>query len=221
MYSSYKVTFPCMRGGFLSCSQDCVNSRCQSPPFKDPTLGSCPNDVGNQHLGRLTFMNKMCDGTDTTLQYSFQNFATNAEEAKADLKYMIMSWKGDCSIKKYDIYHDVNNNIQLDVGVDPKCFKHCGLDWVSQSTDDNELCMEGLMLEKNYIVRGDNIYFFVIILADEVDVALLQYGIFGGGYKEYDTVDSPVCSDNFYPLECKDYPIKVSEVQFVGKCMDF
>ena len=134
---------------------------------------------------------------------------------------MVMSWTGDCSIKSYDIYHDVNNNMQLDEGVDRKCFKHCGLDWISKDIDDNELCMEGLMLEKSYIIRGDNIYFFVIKIAGEVDVAPMQYGIFGGGYKEYDTVNSPVCSDNFCPLQCKDYPMKISEVDLVGKCRNF
>ena len=162
----------------------------------------------------------MYDGTDTKLQYSFQNFVTNVEEAKADLEYMVMSWKRDCSIKKYDIYGDENNKLKLDEGVDPKCFKYCGLDWVSQSSDDNELCMQGLILEKSYIVRGDNSYFFVVTLIGEVDVAPMQHGIYGGGYKEYDTVNSPICSDNFCPIECKDYPMKVSEVQLKGKCKD-
>jgi len=220
LYSSYKVTFPCMRGGFLPCSQDCVNSRCQSDPFKDPATSACPNDVGNQHVGRLTYMSKRYDGVDTELQYKFHNFGTNLEEAKHNLDYMIMSWKGDCSFKKYDIYRDDNNNGQLDTGIDMKCFKHCGLDWVSTDMNDNELCMQGFKLERSYIINGEGVYFFVITLAGEVDLTPMQYGIFGGGYKEYDTVNSPVCSDNFCPVECKDYPMKVSEVQLKGKCKD-
>jgi len=220
LFSSYKVSFPTMRGGFLPCSQDCVNSRCQSDPFKDPVSGACPNDSGNQHVGRLTYMNKSYDGVDTVLRYSFNNFGTNLEEAKHNLEYMIMSWEGDCSFKKYDIYKDVNNNGQVDIGVDYKCFKHCGIDWLSTNMEDNELCMQGLKLERSYIVNGEGVYFFVITLAGEVDVAPMQYGILGGGFKEYSTIESPVCADNFCPQTCKDYPMKVSEVHLQGNCKD-
>ena len=220
LFTSYKVTFPCMRGGFLPCSQDCVNSRCQSDPFKDPTTGSCPNDVGNQHVGRLTYIGKNFDGVDTALQYRFDNFATKPEEATYNLDYMIMSWKGDCSFKKYDIYRDDNQNGQLDFGVDRKCFKHCGIDWVNTDMNDNELCMEGLKLERSYIINSEGVYFFVVTLAGEVDVAPMEYGILGGGYKEYDTIESPVCSDSFCPMTCKDYPMKVSEVLLKGYCRD-
>merc|ERR1711862_649438 len=216
LYSSYRITFPCMRGGFLPCSQDCVNSRCQSDPFKDPVTNACPNDVGNQHLGRLTFMNRKYDGSDTVLQYSFQNFGAT----RANLEYMMMSWKGDCSIKKYDIYLDVNKNLELDVGVDAKCFKHCGIDWLYKDSNDNDLCMVGLMLESRYMISGDNLYFFVITLAGEVGLTPMQYGIFGGGYKEYDIVDSPVCSQSFCPVTCKDYPMKISEIQLNAKRND-
>jgi len=220
LFTSYKVTFPCMRGGFLPCSQDCVNSRCQSDPIKDPTPGSCPNDLGNQHVGRLTYMGKNFDGIDTVLEYRFDNFATNPEEATYNLEYMMMSWKGDCSFKMYDVYRDDNKNGQLDIGVDRKCFKHCGIDWANTDMNDNELCMEGLKLQRSYIINSEGVYFFVVTMAGEVDVAPMQYGIFGGGYKEYDTIESPVCSDSFCPMTCKDYPMKVSEVLLKGHCRD-
>jgi len=51
-------------------------------------------------------------------------------------------------------------------------------------------------------------------------VAPMQYGILGGGFKEYGTIESPVCADNFCPPACKDYPMKVSEVHLQGNCKD-
>jgi len=220
LYSSYKVTFPSIRGGFLPCFVDCVNSKCQADPAKNPMPGSCPNDVGNQHVGRLRYMSKSFNGVDTVLQYRFDNFATSPENRTYNLEYMIMSWKGDCSFKKYDVYRDYNNNGELDIGVDLKCFKHCGKDWLSLDVNDNELCMEGIKLERSYIINSKGVYFFAVTLAGEVDVAPMQYGIFGGDYMEYDTIESPVCSDNFCPTTCKDYPMKVSEVVVKGNCKD-
>jgi hypothetical protein len=104
--------------------------------------------------------------------------------------------------------------------VDLKCFKHCGKDWLSLDVNDNELCMEGIKLERSYIINSEGVYFFAVTLAGKVDVAPMQYGIFGGDYMEYDTIESPVCSDNFCPTTCKDYPMKVSEVVVKGNCKD-
>merc|ERR1711862_496757 len=57
------------------------------------------------------------------------------------------------------IYKDVNNNGQVDIGVDYKCFKHCGINWLSTNMEDNELCMQGLKLERSYIVNGRCLFF--------------------------------------------------------------
>jgi len=212
LYTAYKITFPCIRGGFLPCSVDCVNSRCQSDPLKDPTGTPCPNNLGTQHLGRLTFMSNTYDGQDTVIQYSYNNIEA------FNLDKMIYTWEGDCSFIKYDIYHDANNNGILD-NDDVKCFKHCGIDWI-RPEEDPDLCMQGLLID-NATVNKDGLYFFVIRLAGNVNMTPLTYGIFGGGYKEYDTVLSPVCPEEFCPVTCKDYPMKVSEVGLSGKCREF
>jgi len=224
-YDSYRVTFPCQRGGFDECiSEPCT---CPSDPLYEPSMGTtCPNSEGVQRAGRLEFVSKEYDPNTeyTTLLYQFAN--KNYYDINAGLKeltYMILQWEGNCCFDCYDTYFDDEDEI-FNPEKDDICFPECP-DKNMVRSDDPNLCMQGMKLQNPFII-GSHLYFFVLKIKGEVqDMKMMKYGIFSANqYKEYDYVESPVC-----PMtppcsntpQCKNYPLQISELTLSGKCNEF
>merc|ERR1712194_757974 len=78
-----------------------------------------------------------------------------------------------------------------------------------------------------YDIYCSHMYYFVLKVKGQVSsMKMLPYGIYSGRrYKEYDVVESPVCpmtpACNSKAPECKNYPMKFSELTLSGKCNEF
>jgi len=225
-YQAYRVTFPCQRGGFEECVEEPCT--CPSEPVFQPSVSTpCPNTEDTQRAGRLKFLQMDYDENEgyTTLVYQFKNKNYDfTNPGYKDLTYMILQWEGNCCFDCYDTYMDDEDEI-FNPAKDDKCFPECP-DKTMVRSDDPNLCMQGIKLENVYIY-GSHMYFFVLKIKGEVSsMKMLPYGIYSGRrYKEYDMVESPVCpmtpACNAKAPECKNYPMKFSELSLEGKCNEF
>merc|ERR1711862_539188 len=184
-----------------------------------PQATPCPNSEEKQRAGRLKFVKMEYDEDAgfTTLLYQFANknyYDLNA--GLKDLTYMILQWEGNCCFDCYDTYMDVK---------DDKCFPECPDKTIVRS-DDQNLCMQGIKLQNVYIF-GSHLYYFALKVKGRVSkMKMLPYGIYSGyRFKEYDMVESPVCpmkpSCSSGSTQCKNYPMKFSDLTLSSKCNEF
>ena len=135
---------------------------------------------------------------------------------------MILPWEGQCCFDCYETYFDNEDEI-FDPTKDEICFPECPDQTMVRENDPN-LCMQGIKLQNRAII-GSHLYFFELKIKGEVSLKTLQYGIYSGNqYKEYDFVESPVCSSTptcSNEPTCKNYPLKISEISMLGKCNEF
>ena len=225
-YQAYRVTFPCQRGGFEECKEEPCT--CPSAPVFQPSVPTpLPNSEETQRAGRLKFLKMEYDEDAgfTTLIYQYKNKNYDyVNPGFKDLTYAILQWEGNCCFDCYDTYMDDEDEIFNPVK-DEKCFPECP-DKTMVRSDDPNLNMQGIKLENVYIY-GSHMYYFVLKVKGQVSsMKMLPYGIYSGRrYKEYDVVESPVCpmtpACNSKAPECKNYPMKFSELTLSGKCNEF
>jgi len=206
-YSDYRITFPCLVGGFDGCSAGVVPK-----PHEPGCEEGCIGD-----FDKITYVHHEynCTTDESYVIYEFRNFMDMyGRNAVANLDHFTFPYEGSCNFKEYEIVkigHDGSYDVVLNVkGPDMHLFN---------DELDPDLCMHGAKLsshtpEGEQTVVGDNAYEIVLVLHGKVDWRYMEYGVFGkDGRRDYHSACKfPVCT------ACENYPLKISEVDLVGNC---
>jgi hypothetical protein len=218
-YAEYKVTFPCLTGGFDGCSNElppAAYDQPRAPGCEDGCLGEFA-EIGYQWHD----YNSRKD--ETIFVYSYRNFMNyQTREAVVDLDHFTYPFSGECRFEEImfvKLSHDPNYPVP---------------EFVYNTTDihmfteerDADLCMYGAEIspitpEGEQVVVGDNQYGIAVRLQGNVEATQMQYGVYGkSGRRDYQYSMMPDCT-NTVASYCENYPMKISELDLLGKCEQF
>jgi len=120
----------------------------------------------------------------------------------------MLSWEGQCKVDHYDVYHEVNGEMELET-------HGCGNDFVlGGSNEIHSLCMQGLQIYSDFRKPPGNKYMIKVYMIGNIEeTTMLPYGMYGKvGTKfqaEYGEVISPKCPADLCKVTC---PLKLSEI---------
>lgn len=218
-YSEYKITFPCLVGGFDSCSTEL-------PPdaFLEPRSAGCEEGCLGEFASIGYQWHQYIPEHDSTIfTYSYRNFLDyETRQAVANLDHFTMPYMGECRFDEYyfiKMSHDPTNPSMTYVYNNTDIF-------LFNDERDVDLCMYGVKIssineEGEQTVVGDNQYAIAIKLQGNVGATQMQYGVYGEeGRRDFQTSMFPDCTYTTFNY-CESYPMKVSEIDLYGKCEQF
>lgn len=210
-YNTYRITFPSVRGGFNLCSE----TLCDSTPASGH-LGCQATQEFDYYP--LQFQGHQYDPVSdkTSFAYIF-----GRKHDINEISHFILQWEGHCCFLYYELFRVETNFFN---GPNYDLVKNATVELVTD-VPDSDLCMNGIKLDSfdpdtgDHLMPGSHWHLFVLHLRGNVGVTEKDYGTFGGNLRDYDSVESPDCSQTSYPPPtCYNYPMKISEIDLLAKC---
>jgi len=169
-YMKYKVTFPCIRGGFGSCGAD-ASTELVAPPCSEFDKG-LRNVLHFEH-------SSYANGVTNFIYGYFMPFY-----------HMVLPYVGECKFKPYQVKRGEGNNtlMKTDTVED------------FQDSRDPDLCMRGIRLTNFYpdgtmVADQKTRFYFLVRIEGAVRNSTSLHGIYGGnGERGYHKIGVPDCS---------------------------
>jgi hypothetical protein len=239
-YSEYRVTFPCMRGGFGYCETETLT---EEQKTNYPIGDSCPEgesfDFGLLQWNGEPLYNEIEDIT--TFYYRYRNKVKETDcdydcfnDDKVDMKKLMVQWEGNCKFLGYEIkvQKRVRRGWRMKIVYETIAN---GTVPMHMDTPDEDLCMHGASFDTTkedgttlFDTHGSDAidYYIYVYLHGYVsykEMATGKYGIsnvdLGGDGKErrdYNKIQAPDCTTT--APSCTNYPLKISELSLGAKC---
>jgi len=217
-YSDYRITFPCLVGGFDDCSAGIV-------PQPDGHKAGCEEGCWGD-FSRINYVHHgyNCHTDESYVIYSFKNqmLYSYGGTAVANVDHFTMPYEGTCQWAGYKIMKQIGESDEFE-----EVFSAKGSDMHLFNEElDPDLCMNGakvstLTPDGEQTVAEDTTYQIIMYLHGKVDWKFMEYGVIGKGSVGYMNgirrdynwgCKFPVCK------ACESYPLKVSEVDLIGNC---
>jgi len=170
LYMKYKVTFPCIRGGFASCGAETSTELVALPcSEKDKNLRNV------MHFEHSSYQN----GVTSFIYGYFMPFY-----------HMVLPYIGDCKFKHYQIKRGEGINTLM---------KTENVEILQDSRDPN-LCMRGVKVNNFYpngtmVADQKSRFYFLLKMEGAVTNTTSLHGIYGGnGMRGYHNIGVPDCS---------------------------
>lgn len=208
-FSKYRITFPCQRGGFATCAKHL----CYDTPSSGH--GTCLGDPDFDYYPLHYQSHEYDPASDKTyFAYLFCKEKSSNGNNEAALSHFILQWQGHCCFAYYSLYRVDTNYFS------PPSYDLLKTSDTEFSQPDSDLCMEGVKIDVDNLTNDSDWFLVILVLRGEVASTEMEYGTFGNpNAREYNSIQSPDCSATAYvPPSCENYPMKVSEVDLLGKC---
>jgi len=203
-YSQYKITFPCIRGGWSECSGTPGSTPGPKEEWK-PVQGEkkpleCKDSVKKLKNMEMTFI-EMSYNSETDLTafvYDFDNV----------LSHFTTDFWGDCEFAEYEYYLVNEDNGEV---------VYTGTPVLNVDEDDPDLCIKGAEFDTGgQVIYPHFHYRLAVKVKGQVSSVTGTYGIFQTpNWALYGEVEVPSCP---VPPSCENYPMIVSDIDLLGKC---
>jgi len=218
-YTEYKVTFPCLTGGFDICSNELPPSA-----WEESRSAGCEEGCLGEFAELGYQWSEYIPNQDSTIfVYSYRNFMNyETRQAVSNLDHITFPFMGECRFEEVffvKMSHDPNYPMPEFV------YNTTDITLFTQERDP-DLCMYGAGIssvtpEGEQMLVGDNQYGIAVKLQGNVEATQNQYGIYGlEGRRDYQYTMLPDCTNTVFQY-CENYPMKISELDLLGKCEQF
>jgi len=194
-YSKYKVTFPSIRGGFGKCISE--------NKIRSMSSQNCNKSNYLFRKGEIWFADSAYNPIEDVTYFSYEYYVP--------FDHFTINFVGDCDFKEYKLKRRTSKGHGVTVKK--------GLPDIYTDSLDTDLCVNGAAFNNfdengKVIPDGRAWHYFTIQIKGKILNQEGSYGIFSSGRARYGDIKVPKC-----PFKaCKHYPMKISEVDLLGKC---